>query len=611
MSLFKNCLTELPRINSLRFKFCTLLIFISIDISLHAQTKGFCGTSPNIPNFLSTIPGSQLKSAASSYTIRIFFHIMRKSDGTGGLSQQEVNTAFNTLVSDYQSYNIYFSLLGTDEIRDDTNYDRTNFTDLNDNTDLNGDGKFDVFSVNSHTNAIDIYLFANDKLNFGLAANIPGTALVIGGNAFNTNLASSHVLSHEVGHCLGLFHTFHGTDRVHEAIGCAEFVDGSNGSTCGDFVQDTPADPSRIFDCGTQSTCTWDCSTSYTDVHGAHYTPDTHLFMAYTFPNCMNHHTSGQVTRMFSAIANSCLLQNVLVRTISGPTSTCDPSTVLTYTVTNLPSMATVNWTSNNVTYVSGQGSNSYSVKVYQQGDASIQATINSTCGNFTLPALTIQHPGPSVSINGPTFIATGKTATYTGYVNCGGSNIGYMWYLKDVTKGLPAIYLGTDYPLSLKAVAGSSSNVMIPNNPIGGGGHNYIITLTAGGTNGLASNTYAISCMAGASIVANTLLLMSPASNMSLSPNPASNNIQVNIIKPEEAVINSDTAAALSLQSNNSSITTYQVRIVNSFGVVFYSTKQTGDSFTIPVSNLPNGTYIVEAYDGKQSYRQQLIIKH
>ena len=296
---------------------------------------------------------------------------------------------------------------------------------------------------------------------------------------------------------------------------------------------------------------------------------------------------------------------------ISGPTSSCDPTSTLTYSVSNFTSGATINWTSNNLTYVSGQGSNNYCVKVNGPGDGSVQATITANCGSFTLPALTIHNQGPSVSINGPTFIATGGTATYTANVNCGGSNLGYMWYLKDVTKGLPAIYLGTDYPLSLKAVAGSSSNVMIPNNPIGGGGHNYIITLTAGGTNGSASNTYAISCMASASIVANTLLLMSPASNMSLSPNPASDNVQVNIMKTQDAIINSDTTAMLSLQSNDSDIATYQVRIVNSFGIVFYSTKQTGENFTIPTGNLPNGTYIIEANDGKQSYRQQLIIKH
>lgn len=292
-----------------------VLLLLANWLSASSQSPGFCGTPSNIPDFLTNLSG-RFQAAQNSYIIGIYLHVMRNSDGTGGQTQTEVNTAFNTLVSDYRPYNITFELLGTDEINDNTYNNQTNFT-----TDNNGDGKFDNFTVNSHSNAIDIYLFGNDKLNFGLASNIPGTALVIGGNAFGINLASSHVLSHEVGHCLGLFHTFHGT-WIYEAFGsCPELANGSNGATCGDFVADTPADPARIFDCGSQGTCTWNCSGSYVDANGQQYNPDTHLFMAYTFPNCMNHHTQGQVSRMLSTIANSSLLSNTVIpcqtRTIS------------------------------------------------------------------------------------------------------------------------------------------------------------------------------------------------------------------------------------------------------------------------------------------------------
>jgi len=357
-------------IRKLRLKFQYLLLLFSICLNTNAQIIGFCATSPNVPNNIATIrTRALLSSTTDSYIIKVFFHVMRKSDGTGGQTQQEVTTAFNTLVSDYQPYNIRFVLLGTDEIKSDNQYNQTNFfADANGNTDLNGDGKFDVFSPNSHVNAIDIYLYANDKLNFGLAANIPGSALVIGGNSFNTNLDSSHVLSHEIGHCLGLFHTFHGTDRVHEPNGCAEFVDGSNGTTCGDFVQDTPADPSRIFDCGTQNTCTWNCSTTYIDAHGDHYNPDTHLFMAYTFPNCMNHHTAGQVARIFTSIENSVILQNVLDYEISGPTLICDQAN---YFVDGLLNGATVTWSN-------GYSSPPYPM-LFQDNPVANQCTIKNT----------------------------------------------------------------------------------------------------------------------------------------------------------------------------------------------------------------------------------------
>jgi len=132
----------------LRLMFCSLSIIININAQ--SQIEGFCATSPNASNRLGTTR-MLLRSSPSSYTLRIFLHIMRKSDGTGGQTQQEVNTAFNTLVSDYQPYNISFVLLGTDEIKSDDYYYKTNFyANNNGDTDLNGDGKFDVFAPNSH-----------------------------------------------------------------------------------------------------------------------------------------------------------------------------------------------------------------------------------------------------------------------------------------------------------------------------------------------------------------------------------------------------------------------------------------------------------------------------
>lgn len=280
-------------------------IFLLLLIGKKIFAQSFCATEPNVQDILQTIPQSQFKTGGNAYVVRIFIHIIRQSNGTGGQTQSEVNTALSTLVSDYQSHNICFSLFGIDEIKDDNTYNRTSFA--NDN---NGDGKFDDFSPNSHPNAIDIYLFANDKLNFGLASNIPGTALVIGGSAFGSNLASSHMLSHEVGHCLGLFHTFHGLCEG----GCAELVNGSNCSTCGDFVCDTHADPKRSQ--VDQNTCVWNgttCGVSSTDANGDSYNPDNHIIMAYVPPSCMQYHTAGQGSRMRTTISNSSLLQGVLV----------------------------------------------------------------------------------------------------------------------------------------------------------------------------------------------------------------------------------------------------------------------------------------------------------
>jgi len=291
---------------------CMLLL---VMCSVGAYPQDFCFTNSNVPDFLQTIPKSRYVPARSNdtYIVRIFFHIIRRSNGTGGQTPQEVDAAFNILQSDYQPYGICFFLVGVDEIRDDNTYNNDNPAFFVPNK--NGDGKFDNFAPNAHSDAIDIYLFANDKLSGGLlgpsAAGIPASALVIGGNQYNTNLVTSHVLPHEVGHCLGLYHTFHG---MCGEGGCSELVDGSNCSVCGDFVCDTPAAPQTFH--VDEHTCEWDgttCNGFNTDANGDAYNPNNSLIMAYIPPTCMpQYHTPGQAARMKAVMDNSSILQNVV-----------------------------------------------------------------------------------------------------------------------------------------------------------------------------------------------------------------------------------------------------------------------------------------------------------
>lgn len=156
------------------------------------------------------------------------------------------------------------------------------------------------------------------------AGGIPSNYFVIRGQ-FAPYTGIPHGLtstvSHEMGHCLGLYHT-------HESVFCRELVNGSNCTTCGDLVCDTEADHSQtvsaIF---IKENCeyNWDSIYHYHitdtnpnslwgnrlfDANGDTLNPNKSNFMSYTWIQCLQEFSQGQTERMKYFIYNEPILTN-------------------------------------------------------------------------------------------------------------------------------------------------------------------------------------------------------------------------------------------------------------------------------------------------------------
>jgi hypothetical protein len=167
------------------------------------------------------------------------------------------------------------------------------------------------------------------------------------------------VISHEMGHVLNLWHTHHGTvtegnplNPGYDTNQCMELVNGSNSSTCGDYVEDTPADPNLKEK--VNGNCVY--IGSETDANNQPYDPDVDLIMSYAPKSCRTRFSTKQGERMRESIANlSYLIQTQCQFLITGSPFVCNTET---YTIQNLPSGATVVWSTNNsnLSIISGQG---------------------------------------------------------------------------------------------------------------------------------------------------------------------------------------------------------------------------------------------------------------
>lgn len=214
-----------------------------------------------------------------SAVVKVYFLVYADNNGNGGVDANRVALVFARLNNYYAGTGIsfYYSPCETQFIRS---------TSLHQSTDI-----CDFVDPNRHTDGIDIHV-KGDLTNFiGIASNIPGDEYLVGGRRTDgTPAALSSTIAHEMGHCLGLFHTHHGT--------CPEFGDDCFGNpiiggnaTTGDFVTDTPRDPR-----GTNN-ITCDFNNDPVCAMGS-FNPLTNNIMSYYTHTCRTNFTMGQIARI-------------------------------------------------------------------------------------------------------------------------------------------------------------------------------------------------------------------------------------------------------------------------------------------------------------------------
>ncbi|HET9271134.1 MAG TPA: zinc metalloprotease [Vicinamibacterales bacterium] len=211
--------------------------------------------------------------------IPTYVHIITNSSGAGNVSDAKVAEQIKVLNDAYNQWGHSFTLVSVDRTANNSWYTCSGGScETAMKTALHKGGKNDL-NIYLNNMGGGLLGWATFPWQYSSAPSMDGvvvlTASLPGGSAVPYNLGDT--ATHEVGHWMGLYHTFQG---------------GCNGQ--GDGVSDTPAERSPAYGCPVgRDSCTGRKTPGLDPIEN---------FMDYTDDACMDTFTAGQDARMDSMI---------------------------------------------------------------------------------------------------------------------------------------------------------------------------------------------------------------------------------------------------------------------------------------------------------------------
>lgn len=221
-------------------------------------------------------PVDEETSNVTSGNVKVYFHVIRRGTGTtnGDVPASWITNQINILNAAYSGTGWSFTLVSTDRTTNSTWFTGCYGSSETAMKNALRQGTADDLNIYTCSPSGGILGYATFPSSYSGAPKKDGVVILYssmpGGSAAPYN--EGDTATHEVGHWMGLYHTFQG--------GC---------SANGDYVSDTPAEQSAAYGCPSgRNTCS-----------AAGFDPITN-FMDYTDDSCMFQFTSGQDARMDS-----------------------------------------------------------------------------------------------------------------------------------------------------------------------------------------------------------------------------------------------------------------------------------------------------------------------